>query len=548
MTSKKHPYLTITSNHIWYFQRWIPKHVAPSSNCSPIVRFSLRTKSHSLALRSARVLTLKIEQLAEEHFGSPDAFGKAMKLLLKEYQARVKAGGDHDAYEHLMADIDEDRQEFLDAGIKLRNFVANGFNDLERKNDASESRLNTALDIMGNQATTIANQKINQALANTYSDGENPTLQKCLDLWIEDQSRNPPTSFEMTIHPIVDLFVRYITDDYKHLIRVNDLGNMQIRNYHEFITSLPKNTTTKGIPIARLKRLELPANNSKSAKTLKDNHSHVVTFLNWLAGRGYPLNIGVTSVLRNVNKSGKRQPSQAQRVPLSNEDLTALFMSDEYLRTGKFKTSAMYWAPLIALFTGARMTEIVQLESTDIKKLDKVDVISFNGQSSTGATKRVKAAGSYRDTPIHPQLVSLGFLEFVATKSGRLFDDEPLNARGKYDAFQKRQTTYRKSKGVAPKGDLERRDFHSFRHTVRTRLSELKNSSNSSEWFDEGVIDSIVGHSSSSRSVGEKTYTHSQLLESKYNAIKQLQYDCIDFTKLLSWEKCTFNRNRRNKP
>lgn len=63
-----------------------------------------------------------------------------------------------------------------------------------------------------------------------------------------------------------------------------------------------------------------------------------------------------------------------------------------------------------------------------------------------------------------------------------------------------------------------------------------------SERFDEGLIDAIVGHVSKDRSEGQKSYNHSQYIDIKKKALDRLEYDFIDFDKIIPWDKCEFNR------
>ena len=62
-------------------------------------------------------------------------------------------------------------------------------------------------------------------------------------------------------------------------------------------------------------------------------------------------------------------------------------------------------------------------------------------------------------------------------------------------------------------GDGEMLDFHSFRHTVRTQLANAS--------VPEFLIDKIIGHTSTSASVGKTVYTHTQLIPQKKEAIKK---------------------------
>jgi len=125
-----------------------------------------------------------------------------------------------------------------------------------------------------------------------------------------------------------------------------------------------------------------------------------------------------------------------------------------------------------------------------------------------------------------------------------LFPDEPRNDAGKFDNFQKRFTTYRKNVGVVPHHKNERRDFHSFRHTVRTRLSEIGSTGSASQRFGEGIIDAIVGHASKDRSEGQITYDHSKKLKAKTNTLNRLEYKCVDFDAIKPWDTCTFSRKQ----
>lgn len=84
---------------------------------------------------------------------------------------------------------------------------------------------------------------------------------------------------------------------------------------------------------------------------------------------------------------------------------------------GRMKTLANRWAPLLLLFTGARSNEIGRLELADIYEHPKkceagtgTKTLSF---SVVGDDKSLKNDDSARKIPIHPQLLALGFWEYV---------------------------------------------------------------------------------------------------------------------------------------
>jgi len=69
-----------------------------------------------------------------------------------------------------------------------------------------------------------------------------------------------------------------------------------------------------------------------------------------------------------------------------------------------------YWMPLLALFTGARSGELLQLYVVDIKEHEGIDYLYINDD---GEDKRLKNPQSERFIPIHPKLKELGFMNFV---------------------------------------------------------------------------------------------------------------------------------------
>jgi len=131
-----------------------------------------------------------------------------------------------------------------------------------------------------------------------------------------------------------------------------------------------------------------------------------------------------------------------------------IFQAPERSEQGR----AMFWVPLIALTTGARQNEIIQLEAGDIGNTDGVGFLDINPGAGPNR-KRVKNRGSIRRVPIPAILVDIGFLRFAGSRQGRLFDIEA-------DVHQNTAGLF--SKWIAREIDRVDRDpaltFHSFRH------------------------------------------------------------------------------------
>lgn len=211
-------------------------------------------------------------------------------------------------------------------------------------------------------------------------------------------------------------------------------------------------------------------------------------------------------------------PKEVTRVPWTDLQLQTLFsqplhqsyaIPPEELSGGG---PAAYWIPLLGLYTGARITELAQLRVTDITEADGVPVIRITDE---GEGQKVKTKGSRRSLPIHSELIRLGLLDYAdevrqENPSGSLW---PLLKNPKLMSgwFSR----YRKS---IPGLEGKWLDFHSLRHTVRTRLAKAG--------VSEKSMDAITGHADGG-STGRKVYTHLDM-EDLRKAIQKLSYSSID--------------------
>jgi len=97
-------------------------------------------------------------------------------------------------------------------------------------------------------------------------------------------------------------------------------------------------------------------------------------------------------------------------------DLNTIFSSELYQPESDYAqlpttSASMYWLPLLALFTGARPSELMQMRLDDIKEIDGVLAASVVDDESKG--QRTKTAAGKRTFPIHHTLLELGFVEFL---------------------------------------------------------------------------------------------------------------------------------------
>jgi integrase len=155
-----------------------------------------------------------------------------------------------------------------------------------------------------------------------------------------------------------------------------------------------------------------------------------------------------------------RTNQREERQPFTPDELTLIFAS---LRRSD---SAKFWAPILAPYTGCRSNEILKLKVSDVRQEAGTGIwyLDINEERHTDPTIhcRLKRSSHARRIPIHPDLVALGFLDFVKRCKGeRLFIERKPDKFGKFsDAFGKWFNRHLHDIGVKrPKVD-----FHSFRH------------------------------------------------------------------------------------
>ncbi len=230
-----------------------------------------------------------------------------------------------------------------------------------------------------------------------------------------------------------------------------------------------------------------------------------------------------------------------KRLPFSTEQLRLIFDAPIYRgclddwagystpgparpRRGRF------WVPLIALFSGMRMNEICQLHVADIHRLEEVNCFFVTeGPSDIENGKRLKTAASERFIPVHPTLIDIGFMAFVADRRAagavRLFSELQASSTGYYsDPFSKWFRRFLQRAGA----DQPKTCFHSFRHCYRDALREAR--------IDHEVALALGGWASGNGSEGGETaaaYGRGYRAPTLYDAMGRIAYPELDLRHLI---------------
>lgn len=223
-----------------------------------------------------------------------------------------------------------------------------------------------------------------------------------------------------------------------------------------------------------------------STPTLTNKQSYIGGkggFFEWAMTSGhYPRGDNPASGHVSYSQREKRSRKKLGFKAYDRAQIQALFAPEAL---AKLSESAR-WASLLGLYTGARASEVGQLLVKDIFKEDGIPCIRV---SDEGEHQKVKTEVSIRTVPLHPELLKMGFLEWIDEKrragQRRVFPAAKataVNGQGNWitKAFSRHLAEV--GKGWEP----AKRGFHSLRKTF---IQELQGAGVVSELRAQ-----IVGH------------------------------------------------------
>ncbi|WP_330981705.1 MULTISPECIES: DUF6538 domain-containing protein [Sphingomonas] len=291
----------------------------------------------------------------------------------------------------------------------------------------------------------------------------------------------------------------------------------------------PKLSPREAADRARL-RGDIKVISAANANSLMSNMS---SFLNWAVNE---------ELLARNPARGLRLPDpinkRDKRSPFDRKQLHSIFNAPLYRgcvdggrgynKAGSQRPrNARFWVPLIALFTGARLGEICQLDTTDIRAVDGVDCIVVSLRSLNGTTdKQLKTTASDRLIPIHPILIDCGLVHFAETKrragEKKMFDDIETGSTGSRPvAFSKWFTQFLRASGA----QRSRTSFHSFRHNFRDELRAAR--------IDYDIALLLGGWTTgSSRTAVHENYGSGYRVDALDDAIKKLRFKDVNLDHL----------------
>lgn len=278
----------------------------------------------------------------------------------------------------------------------------------------------------------------------------------------------PPATVSPPVMPVLKSpLLSKVAEDWElHCVTKNAERTVRAKmgHYGDFVKRIAKdveiNAITKNVVVG-YKAALLKA--GQKAKTIDNKLLTLNDLFN------YALSHGHYTVSNESPVSGLFIQTKQQRVEqnepyeqFSREELAKIFNPAVYPQ--KMDEPDLFWAPLIALHTGMRISEVAQLRCQDFGEADGPYLFVY--RSKTGAGRR--------NLPIAKALIDLGLLDYLAevrtAGAGRLFPNRPY-VNGTYGKrLSERFAGYLKDLGIK----RPHLSFHSFRANVITAMANAE--------------------------------------------------------------------------
>jgi integrase len=329
--------------------------------------------------------------------------------------------------------------------------------------------------------------------------GSDENIRKYIESWTELIELNPGCSFH----------------DFKFKDAKSHLNKLLL---------LPNRRTVKAqykhLSITRVTELDIPPEELLSATSINERMKRLSRLWQWATEHeayegANPFTSRTLRLQEKPRERGRYSSSDIQLI------LSSPLYADRGFQASCGATKSWWWLILLALYSGARCGELAQLTIDDIQLREGVWCLSINDEGD----KRVKTSAGIRLCPIHPQLLQIGFIEYIAYLKEHSFTHVlPYPNQNATDVAQRCSKwycgTYRPNH-LPESWVLENKVFHSFRHTFINRaIRELD--------LPLHQVQSIVGHESSNMGETKRYAKGLYKVEDLAAVMAEFNYEDVD--------------------
>lgn len=436
----------------WSFYRRVPADVRPVVG-QAFWEESLKTRDRRLA-----------EKLVRPRASETDAIiDRVRRMLPKEKNEIVAAGGAKSLATEVADDAKQSR--FLAASLDMADSAdsrpdrEDGADELLNRVQVARKRMDRAAGraelaelrrIIGEKVEVLARVGLEIDSAEASIRGGARGLEEVLASLIK--AKDLPSNTQRQYGYAVRRF-----NEINGNVALVELTRDMLKKFSDTIAELPSNPKLTKLPF----RNAIEARRAEDAPPISNatRTKHVATLRTlsrYALAEGWLTTDPFHGFRQAVKRKKAHQIRKDRRQPFSHDELekvvAALNTQTRRVRPDDF------WISHVALWHGAREEEICQLDRADVKMIDNIPCIEFTDEGD----KRLKNYASLRTVPVHPELVRLGFIDFVKKgKAEKLFASLTLDADGRYGSkFGKRFARILDKLGITD----SRKVFHSFRH------------------------------------------------------------------------------------
>lgn len=348
------------------------------------------------------------------------------------------------------------------------------------------------------------------------------------------------TKHVSTIRPRIKNFLETIGDK-----PLRDYTRQDFERYRDILDQTPKRAfdrfKTHDLAVAaeqngkRLRPFEIIDD-----KTVDDDYlTPIKTFFTHCVRHVWiPANPAVGIVSSRTRETRRTERSDEARRAFRPEQINAYF---NYVVRKRSRATEDFWLPVLALYTGARLNELCQMEPRRLIEhngrwhIDLLTIYDRNeiesalkqlqGDKKVEARLKLKTASARRQIPVHDDLIKIGFIDFVEQRRNdpkytRLFPRLQPDQFGYFSSAVGKRLN-RDIKHAGAKNDDT--SFYSFRHNFASALERAL--------VPHRTKDRIMGH----LVVGAQGHYNEPELENVETAvIERVSFPGVDISPYLS--------------
>lgn len=501
-TLKLSSYLTLSRHGIFYFRWPLPR---TDQGARPTIRISLRTRCPERAGTLARYLAScgtvtkdnkELTRLRQDRLR--ELVGAYFQAQLEQYlQWLDNRGLSKNALEDARCEM-LDHESYLDMDIQGDMYLP--VERFKRKaglsdTDWLESLPNSEVELrkgrrdMLRRVLEVAERLEQYSYVTTCEVASAPPapalatsspLGAALDDFIEEHSRQWAVKTVGQNRAYLNILVEYFGPDRL----LGTITKQDANEVKKVLQALPASRNTKpklkAMPLMQV--VKEPGHTKIAPKTINSHIQMFKSFFDWAERHGY-----APHTLFDGMKVAKAKDSDTERKPFTPNQARLIYTELTANPSGLVRKESHKWGMLLGMFTGARLNEICQLHVGDVQQDGEIWFLNITNEGDDH--KRVKSTAGKRKVPLHSELIRLGFLDFMDSRRNgkRLFPDYSYSVNGGYGRNLGRwcNDSFLPKLAIKEPGLV----YHSFRHTIVTRLSQVD--------VPEPIVQMIVGHARS---------------------------------------------------